>query len=314
MVDNTGRETNNSTSDASASGTIVKRPEGMITHMVSTNHSEKPKNEDAPKLPEGSTDAQAVSAIDAWKHSDFLCRNYIMNCLHDSLYNVYQVHKTAKALWESLDWKYKTEDAGAKKFVVEIFLDYKMVDSKILISQVQEIQIILHEILAEGMILSETFQVAAVIEKPPPGWKDFKNYLKHKRKEMSMEDLIVRLRIEEDNRGSDCKALNSFDAKTNIVEYKQEQNSKGKRPNRNFGAKGKISKQKFQGKCFNCDKKGHKSTECKLPKKKKHEANLLDRIEGYMENMNLTTVVSEVNMMGSNPKEWWIDTGATRHV
>ena len=341
MADNTGRETNNSTSDASAFGTIVKRPEGMITPTVSTNHSEKPEkfhglnfktwqqkmlfylttlnlsrflSEDAPKLPEGLTDAQAVSAIDAWKHSDFLCRNYVMNCLHDSLYNVYQIHKTAKALWESLDRKYKTEDAGAKKFVVGKFLDYKMVDSKTLISQVQEIQIILHEILAEGMILSETFQVAAVIEKLPPGWKDFKNYLKHKRKEMSIKDLIVRLRIEEDNRGSDCKALNSFDAKTNIVEYKQEQNSKGKKATRNLGAKGKISKQKFQGKCFNCDKKGHKSTECKLPKKKKHEANLLDRIEGDMENMNLTAMVSEVNMIGSNPKEWWIDTGATRHV
>ena len=125
MADNTGRETNTSTVDASASGTIVKQPEGKITPMVSTNHSEKPEkfhglnfktwqqkmlfylttlnlsrflSEDAPKLPEGLTDAQAVNAIDAWKHSDFLCRNYVMNCLHDSLYNVYQIHKTAKAL------------------------------------------------------------------------------------------------------------------------------------------------------------------------------------------------------------------------
>ena len=27
----------------------------------------------------------------------------------------------------------------------------------------------------------------------PPRWKDFKNYLKHKRKEMNLEELIVRL-------------------------------------------------------------------------------------------------------------------------
>ena len=75
-----------------------------------------------------------------------------------------------------------------------------MVDSKTVDSQVQEIQLILHDIQAEGMVLSETFQVAAVIEKLPPGWKDFKNYLKHKRKEMTLEDLIVKLHIEEDNR------------------------------------------------------------------------------------------------------------------
>ena len=47
------------------------------------------------------------------------------------------------------------------------FLDFKMVDSKIVISQVQEIQ-------AEWMILSETFQMTAIIEKLAPEWKDFK--------------------------------------------------------------------------------------------------------------------------------------------
>ena len=55
---------------------------------------------------------------------------------------------------------------------------------------------------------SESFQVAAIIEKLPPLWKEFKNYLKHKRKEMRLEDLIVRLRIEEDNRASKKKAGN----------------------------------------------------------------------------------------------------------
>ena len=49
-----------------------------------------------------------------------------------------------------------------------------MVDSITVISQVHEIQVILHEIQAQGMILSETFQVAAIIEKLPLGWKNFK--------------------------------------------------------------------------------------------------------------------------------------------
>ena len=25
-------------------------------------------------------------------------------------------------------------------------------------------------------------------------------------------------------------------------------------------------------------------------------------------------MVSEVNLIGSNPNEWWVDTGATRHI
>jgi len=62
-----------------------------------------------------------------------------------------------KRLWVSLDKKYKTGDASTKKFVVE---QYKMVDSKTVISHVQEFQLILHEIEAEGMFLPETFQIA----------------------------------------------------------------------------------------------------------------------------------------------------------
>ena len=30
--------------------------------------------------------------------------------------------------------------------------------------------------------------------------------------------------------------------------------------------------------------------------------------------MNLSAVISEVNLVGGNTKEWWVDTGATRHV
>ena len=56
-----------------------------------------------------------------------------------------------------------------------------MVDSKTVVGQVQEHQVILHEIHSKGMMLSETFLVAAIIKKLPPAWKDFNNYLKHKR-------------------------------------------------------------------------------------------------------------------------------------
>ncbi|GKD78416.1 hypothetical protein Tco_1341037, partial [Tanacetum coccineum] len=57
-----------------------------------------------------------VQAVEAWKHSDFLCRNYVLNGLVDSLYNVYCKTTIAKELWESLERKYKTEDIFTKKF------------------------------------------------------------------------------------------------------------------------------------------------------------------------------------------------------
>ncbi|GKB58220.1 hypothetical protein Tco_0914406 [Tanacetum coccineum] len=66
------------------------------------------------------SNTQAVQAVKVWKHLDFLCHNYVLNGLVDSLYNVYCKTTTAKELWESLERKYKTEDAGTKKFNINL--------------------------------------------------------------------------------------------------------------------------------------------------------------------------------------------------
>ena len=49
------------------------------------------------------------------------------------LYNVYSPLKSAKELWDSLEKKYKTEDAGMMKFVVGKILDFVVVDSQMVI-------------------------------------------------------------------------------------------------------------------------------------------------------------------------------------
>ena len=78
---------------------------------------------------------------------------------------VYSSIKSPKELWKALDKKYKVEDVGMKKFIVSKFLDFKMVVSRTVMSQVQESQFILHDIHVEGIFLSDSFQVTAIIEK-----------------------------------------------------------------------------------------------------------------------------------------------------
>ena len=41
---------------------------------------------------------------------------------------------------------------------------------------------------------------------------------------------------------------------------------------------------------------------------------MIDNITKDVSDIDLTNVVSEVNLVGYKPKEWWIDIGATRHV
>ncbi|GJY86854.1 retrovirus-related pol polyprotein from transposon TNT 1-94 [Tanacetum coccineum] len=222
-------------------------------------------NETAPQVEpptEGQpSNAQAVQAVEAWKHSDFLCHNYVLN-----------------------ERKYKTEDAGTKKFVVARFLDYKMDDSKTMKTQVQDLQVLLHDIHAEGMTLSETFQVAAIIEKLPPSLVEFKNYLKHKQKEMSVEDLVVRLRIEEDNKLAQKNTYTPDSAKANMVEHARSSSKS------NSKAKRRMTRSP-----------GHHTANCKMPKRvNPHQDNMVnDNMDMIAMVSDVISMISEVNLMTS---------------
>ena len=172
------------------------------------------------------------------------------------------------------------------------------------------------------MILNEPFQVGAIIEKLPQSWRDFKNYLKHKSKEMKLEELIVCLRIEEDNKKSERRVVGGqgMHAKANIVEQGQ-----GSRFNKKRKFYGKSFKQgfqggnkKFKGKCYTCGKEGHQAKDCRHRRDRagKGHANMVEEFhlsDGIGDIRLSCVVMSEINLVG-NPKEWWVDTGATRHV
>ena len=93
-------------------GTEFKRWQKKMLFYLTTLNLACFLQEDAPALKGNEIDRQVVAAVEAWKHADFLCRNYLLNGLDNTLYNVYCAFNTARELWESLEKK--VQDRGCR--------------------------------------------------------------------------------------------------------------------------------------------------------------------------------------------------------
>nr|GEW06247.1 Pol polyprotein [Tanacetum cinerariifolium] len=169
------------------------------------------------------SNAQAIQAVEAWKHSKFMCHNYVLIGLVDDLYNVL------------------------------------------------DLQVLIHEIHAERMT----------------------------QKEMSVEDLIICLRIENDNKLVQKNTYAPDFAKANMVKHdgsslKSNSKEKGKRKNKN-------------------DKNDKGKAEYLDPK-----AGIANMVNDNMDMIamvsDIISMISKVNLLGFNNGGWWVDTRVTRHV
>ncbi|PHT42830.1 hypothetical protein CQW23_16855 [Capsicum baccatum] len=111
-------------------GIDFKRWKQKIFLYLTTRCLQRFTIKEASEVSEGTPAKEHFMIVEAWKHSDFLYRNYILSGLQDDLYNVYSRIKTEKELWGALERKYKTKDAGTNKFFIERFLEYKMKGKK----------------------------------------------------------------------------------------------------------------------------------------------------------------------------------------
>nr|GEU71132.1 zinc finger, CCHC-type [Tanacetum cinerariifolium] len=89
------------------------------------------------------------------------------------------------------------EDSSSKKFLVSNFNNYKMVDSRPVMEQYNELLRILGQYTQHGFRMDESKSVSSIIDKLPPSWKDFKHTLKHGKDDLSLIQLGSHLRIEE---------------------------------------------------------------------------------------------------------------------
>ncbi|KAL9236243.1 hypothetical protein vseg_010939 [Gypsophila vaccaria] len=198
-----------------------------------------------------------------WENDDYICRGHILNGMSDSLFDVYQNVESAKELWNALESKYMAEDASSKKFFVGNFMNYKMLDSKPVMEQYNELLRILGQFAQHKMEMDESISVSSIIDKLSPSWKDFKHMLKHKKEELYLVQLGGHLRIEESlkaQEGVKGKGKENMESPSvNMMEVGERFKS----------TKGKGINKKPKGACWICGKTGHFKNDCRLRKTKK---------------------------------------------
>ena len=219
--------------------------------------------------------------------------------------------KFAKDIWDTLQNIYLAEEASSKKFLVSNYMEFRMVDDKSITEQVQEFQLIANKIGISGIALDENFHVGAIVLKLPSSWKEYTSKLLHKKEDLTLEQLLQHLQIEQETRYHDNNILKEPIMKAHVVEEKSTKkesvNKKIPKAKRSTNFK-RTSTNSKSVECYHCHKFGHYARDCKILKaeKKKEKANNHGKDE-------FVAMVTEAFVAG-NQVEWWIDTGATRHI
>ena len=155
-----------------------------------------------------------------WTANNKICRYTILSALSCNLYDIYYTYKNAYEIWNLLSKKYIIEEAGSQQYFIGDFLHFRMVDNKPITNQIHDYHRLVDNLKNEGIILPARFLAGCLIEKLPESWNDYIKTAKHKKKHMSLEDVIVHIKIEKQNRLRDMARNHHFNA--NVIETKSQ--------------------------------------------------------------------------------------------
>ena len=145
----------------------------------------------------------------AFEASDNLFRGCLISMLAENLVDTYICLTTGKQMWDALEAQYGVFDAGSELYIMEQFLDYRMVEDRFVEEQAHEIHTLAKNLKncskETPCVLPDKFVAGGIISKLPSSWKDFATSLKHKRQALTIDGLIGTLDVEEKARAKDAR-------------------------------------------------------------------------------------------------------------
>ncbi|KAK1646723.1 hypothetical protein QYE76_064528 [Lolium multiflorum] len=248
-------------------------------------------------LPEGTISDQDQNKF---KEDNTLFVGCVLSILADRLCDVYMHIVDGKELWDALNAKFGATDAGSELYIMESFHDIRMVNNRSVVEQAHEIQCIAKELELLKCALPDKFVAGCIIAKLPPSWRNFATTLKHKRQEISVENLIASLDVEEKARAKDTTEKGEGQSSANMVQKKPYSKNKGNnkpsfnKPMKTTTFKKKKMINKADLSCFTCGETGHFSKDCPERADRKKKARQVNTVtasnaDGYG---NLFTVLS----------------------
>ncbi|KAL0296072.1 UNVERIFIED_CONTAM: hypothetical protein Sradi_6659300 [Sesamum radiatum] len=183
---------------------------------------------------------------------------------------------------------------------------YQIIEDRFVAEQTHEIINLEHALADVEMKLPEKFLVMSIVDKFPKSWENFGMTLKHQKGKLSLDDLMIVIRIKEEHRNQTYKMPVKHQPRANLIVEKQEVNK--------INTKLKANKP-----CWNCGQVGHWVKFYPNKKAKTGQTNInmvmggssgastSGATEGYVSVQPELLTIYELC-------DWLIDTGANVHI